>query len=92
MPMTIHFPISIPTFLHKHLVCGLGFIFIFLVIYSIVYLNSRFLRFTLCGVGGTLLLSGLVVLTCIEQDDARHSFGHAGGMLTTVTCAVDYLS
>ncbi|XP_065627985.1 cationic amino acid transporter 2, vacuolar isoform X1 [Quercus suber] len=41
----------------------------------------RSLRFSLCGVGGTLLLSGLVVLTCIDQDDARHSFGHTGGFV-----------
>ncbi|KAK4581410.1 hypothetical protein RGQ29_024885 [Quercus rubra] len=39
------------------------------------------LRFSLCGVGGTLLLSGLIVLTCIDQDDARHSFGHTGGFI-----------
>ncbi|EEF36673.1 cationic amino acid transporter 2, vacuolar [Ricinus communis] len=38
-------------------------------------------RFTLCGVGGAVLLFGLVVLTCIEQDDARHSFGHSGGFI-----------
>uniref|UniRef100_A0A6N2KPH6 Cationic amino acid transporter C-terminal domain-containing protein n=1 Tax=Salix viminalis TaxID=40686 RepID=A0A6N2KPH6_SALVM len=37
------------------------------------------LRFTMCGIGGALLLSGLIVLTCIEQDDARHRFGHSGG-------------
>ncbi|KAL6988632.1 catalase, partial [Sarracenia purpurea var. burkii] len=37
-----------------------------------------FLRFTVCGIGGVLLLSGLVVLTCIDQDDARHNFGHTG--------------
>ncbi|XP_027357930.1 cationic amino acid transporter 2, vacuolar-like isoform X2 [Abrus precatorius] len=36
-------------------------------------------RFALCGVGGTLLLSGFVFLTCINQDDARHNFGHSGG-------------
>ncbi|XP_057954367.1 cationic amino acid transporter 2, vacuolar-like [Malania oleifera] len=40
-----------------------------------------YLRFTLCGVGGAILLSGLVVLTCIDQDDARHSFGHTGGFI-----------
>uniref|UniRef100_A0A6M2EM11 Cationic amino acid transporter C-terminal domain-containing protein n=1 Tax=Populus davidiana TaxID=266767 RepID=A0A6M2EM11_9ROSI len=39
------------------------------------------LRFTTCGVGGALLLCGLIVLTCIEQDDARHSFGHSGGFI-----------
>ncbi|KAK7315512.1 hypothetical protein VNO77_34062 [Canavalia gladiata] len=36
-------------------------------------------RFVLCGVGGTLLLSGFVFLTCMDQDDARHNFGHSGG-------------
>ncbi|XP_022718826.1 cationic amino acid transporter 2, vacuolar-like isoform X2 [Durio zibethinus] len=39
------------------------------------------LRFTLCGAGGVLLLSGLIVLTCIDQDDARHNFGHTGGFI-----------
>ncbi|OMO70369.1 Amino acid/polyamine transporter I [Corchorus olitorius] len=39
------------------------------------------LRFTLCGVGGILLLSGLAVLTFIDQDDARHKFGHTGGFI-----------
>lgn len=38
------------------------------------------LRLTLCGIGGILLLSGLAVLTSIEQDDARHNFGHTGGI------------
>ncbi|XP_059668578.1 cationic amino acid transporter 2, vacuolar-like [Cornus florida] len=47
---------------------------------SIVGLPS-FLRFMLCGIGGSLLLSGLVVLSCIDQDDARHSFGHTGGFI-----------
>ncbi|KAG5556206.1 hypothetical protein RHGRI_006728 [Rhododendron griersonianum] len=42
---------------------------------------SSFIRFTVCGLGGVLLLSGLVVLTCIDQDDARHSFGHTGGFI-----------
>ncbi|OIT39256.1 PREDICTED: cationic amino acid transporter 2, vacuolar-like isoform X2 [Nicotiana attenuata] len=37
------------------------------------------IRFTLCGIGGLFLLSGLIVLACIDQDDARHKFGHAGG-------------
>ncbi|XP_009604785.1 cationic amino acid transporter 2, vacuolar-like isoform X2 [Nicotiana tabacum] len=36
-------------------------------------------KYTLCGIGGFLLLSGLIVLTCIDQDDGRHSFGHTGG-------------
>ncbi|KAK4481823.1 hypothetical protein RD792_012734 [Penstemon davidsonii] len=39
------------------------------------------LRYTLCGVGGVLLLSGLMLLTLIDQDDARHNFGHTGGFL-----------
>ncbi|KAL0359751.1 UNVERIFIED_CONTAM: Cationic amino acid transporter 2, vacuolar [Sesamum angustifolium] len=39
------------------------------------------LRYTLAGVGGVLLLSGLVSLTWIDQDDARHSFGHSGDEL-----------
>ncbi|XP_073062223.1 LOW QUALITY PROTEIN: cationic amino acid transporter 2, vacuolar-like [Primulina eburnea] len=47
---------------------------------SSMSLNSS-LRYVLCGVGGFLLLSGLVSLTCVDQDDARHSFGHAGGFI-----------
>ncbi|MBA0561198.1 hypothetical protein Golob_018047 [Gossypium lobatum] len=39
------------------------------------------IRLTCCGVGGVLLLSGLIVLTCIDQDDARHNFGHTGGFI-----------
>ncbi|KAL1548826.1 Carnitine O-acetyltransferase mitochondrial [Salvia divinorum] len=38
-------------------------------------------RYSLCGVGGVLLLSGLILLTWIDQDDARHSFGHTGGFI-----------
>ncbi|GKV30512.1 hypothetical protein SLEP1_g39317 [Rubroshorea leprosula] len=41
----------------------------------------RLLRYTLCGIGGVLLLSGLIVLTTIDQDEARHTFGHRGGFL-----------
>lgn len=40
---------------------------------------NRLLRYSLCGVGGFLLLVGLIVLSCVDQDDARHSFGHSGG-------------
>ncbi|XP_027351130.1 cationic amino acid transporter 2, vacuolar-like [Abrus precatorius] len=36
-------------------------------------------RFSMGGVGGFLLLSGFVYLTYIDQDDARHNFGHSGG-------------
>ncbi|RDX71445.1 Cationic amino acid transporter 2, vacuolar, partial [Mucuna pruriens] len=38
-----------------------------------------FVRYALCGIGGALLLGGLVLLTCTDQDDARHNFGHSGG-------------
>ncbi|KAF5770294.1 putative amino acid/polyamine transporter I, cationic amino acid transporter [Helianthus annuus] len=40
-----------------------------------------YLRLTVCGIGGLLLLFGLSVLTFIEQDDARHNFGHTGGFI-----------
>ncbi|XP_010435518.1 PREDICTED: cationic amino acid transporter 3, mitochondrial isoform X2 [Camelina sativa] len=39
------------------------------------------LRYSVCGVGGLFLLVGLIVLSCIDQDDARHSFGHSGGFI-----------
>ncbi|KAK4759025.1 hypothetical protein SAY87_020326 [Trapa incisa] len=39
------------------------------------------LRYSLCGIGGALLLCGLVVLSIIDQDDARHNFGHSGGFI-----------
>ncbi|KAL6539692.1 Carnitine O-acetyltransferase mitochondrial [Orobanche hederae] len=42
---------------------------------------SSTLRYTFCGIGGVLLLSGLMLLSCIDQDDARHNFGHKGEML-----------
>lgn len=42
-------------------------------------INSS-VRFTLCGVGGTLVFSGFLFLTCIDQDDARHKFGNSGGI------------
>ncbi|WVZ59967.1 hypothetical protein U9M48_010047, partial [Paspalum notatum var. saurae] len=32
-----------------------------------------------CIIGILFLLSGLSVLSCIDQDDGRHSFGHSGG-------------
>nr|GLL24437.1 cationic amino acid transporter 2, vacuolar-like [Ipomoea trifida] len=38
-------------------------------------------RLTLCGIGGFLLLFGLIVLTIIDQDDARHNFGYSGGFV-----------
>ncbi|KAL6525528.1 Carnitine O-acetyltransferase mitochondrial [Orobanche hederae] len=39
------------------------------------------LRYTFSGFGVVLLLSGLVLLTWIDQDDARHNFGHTGGFI-----------
>jgi cationic amino acid transporter 1 len=55
---------------------------IFLLTYAASSLGlPSFLRYTSCGVGGALLLFGLVVLTCIDQDDTRHSFGHSGGFI-----------
>ncbi|XP_027349024.1 cationic amino acid transporter 4, vacuolar-like isoform X5 [Abrus precatorius] len=41
----------------------------------------RTLRFTLCGVGGILLICSVIVLACIKQDETRHSFGHSGDLL-----------
>ncbi|KAI3705394.1 hypothetical protein L1987_75631 [Smallanthus sonchifolius] len=40
-----------------------------------------YFRLTLCGIGALLLLFSLAVLTSIDQDDARHNFGHTGGFL-----------
>ncbi|XP_030526065.1 cationic amino acid transporter 4, vacuolar-like isoform X1 [Rhodamnia argentea] len=40
---------------------------------------SSVVRLLLCGLAGVAALGSLVVLACIEQDDARHDFGHAGG-------------
>ncbi|KAG9452040.1 hypothetical protein H6P81_004944 [Aristolochia fimbriata] len=39
------------------------------------------IRLPLCLVGGLILLCGLVVLSWIDQDDGRHSFGHTGGFI-----------
>ncbi|PIA59869.1 hypothetical protein AQUCO_00400618v1 [Aquilegia coerulea] len=38
-------------------------------------------RFSVCGLGGVLLLCGLIALTWIDQDNARHTFGHTGGFI-----------
>lgn len=40
-----------------------------------------YVRFALCGVGGVLIVSGFVFLSCIDQDEARHDFGHSGGFV-----------
>ncbi|KAK8507530.1 hypothetical protein V6N13_141549 [Hibiscus sabdariffa] len=42
---------------------------------------SSLLRYTMCVAGGILLLGGLIILTCIDQDDERHNFGHSGGFI-----------
>ncbi|KAG9152007.1 hypothetical protein Leryth_002265 [Lithospermum erythrorhizon] len=47
---------------------------------SSVQLHST-VRYTLCVCGGGILLSCLAVLTCLDQDDARHNFGHTGGFI-----------
>ncbi|XP_072987549.1 cationic amino acid transporter 2, vacuolar [Typha latifolia] len=39
------------------------------------------IRYSACFVGGLLILFGLGVLSWIDQDDGRHSFGHAGGFI-----------
>lgn len=49
------------------------------------YIFLSFVRFSLSGIGGALLLGGLIVLTFIDQDNARHNFGHTGGILFTNT-------
>ncbi|WJX25430.1 Carnitine O-acetyltransferase mitochondrial [Trifolium repens] len=58
---------------------------------SSTYLLSS-VRYTLCGVGGIILLSGFVFLTCIDQDVVRHNFGNYEGFtcplvpLLPITC------
>ncbi|TVU45856.1 hypothetical protein EJB05_05361 [Eragrostis curvula] len=34
-----------------------------------------------CVIGAVLLLAGLGILSWIDQDDGRHSFGHSGGFM-----------
>lgn len=41
--------------------------------------SISYVRYSVSGTGVFLLLSALVVLSCIDQDDARHSFGYTGG-------------
>ncbi|CAG7861079.1 hypothetical protein IGI04_034215 [Brassica rapa subsp. trilocularis] len=54
----------------------------FLLSYSASSLNfPGFIRYPLCGIGGSLLLAGLIALSSIDQDDARHTFGHSGGFI-----------
>ncbi|KAM0943570.1 putative amino acid/polyamine transporter I, cationic amino acid transporter [Dioscorea sansibarensis] len=39
------------------------------------------LRYIACTVGAILLLGGLGMLSWLDQDHGRHSFGHAGGFI-----------
>ncbi|KAK3405272.1 hypothetical protein EUGRSUZ_K01532 [Eucalyptus grandis] len=41
---------------------------------------SSMVRSTLCGLAGVPVLGSLAVLAYIGQDNARHDFGHAGGL------------
>ncbi|KAL7093103.1 hypothetical protein ACP275_11G022400 [Erythranthe tilingii] len=41
----------------------------------------RTIRYILCGIGLVLLFSGVILLSSIDQDDARHNFGHTGGFI-----------
>eukprot|EP00262_Sarcandra_glabra_P015749 TRINITY_DN4935_c0_g2_i2.p1 TRINITY_DN4935_c0_g2~~TRINITY_DN4935_c0_g2_i2.p1 ORF type:complete len:378 (+),score=58.19 TRINITY_DN4935_c0_g2_i2:369-1502(+) len=47
---------------------------------SVEYM-PRLAWLSICLVGGLLLLCGLIVLSWIDQDDGRHSFGHTGGFI-----------
>ncbi|KAK9169438.1 hypothetical protein Syun_001578 [Stephania yunnanensis] len=40
-----------------------------------------FSRMAISGIGGMVLLCGLIVLSKIDQDVGRHSFGHTGGFI-----------
>ncbi|KAE8678205.1 Cationic amino acid transporter 4 isoform 4 [Hibiscus syriacus] len=44
------------------------------------YLPSL-VRFSSGAIGAAILLCGLIVLACLKQDEARHSFGHTGCFL-----------
>ncbi|XP_004489656.1 cationic amino acid transporter 2, vacuolar-like [Cicer arietinum] len=69
---------------NKRKIVGFVIAFICLGVFILTFAaSSTFftssIRFTLCGVGGALLLSGFVFLKCTDKDDARHNFGHSGG-------------
>lgn len=71
---------------NRRTVAGWTIMFACIGVFVLTYAASdlslpRLLRFTLCGIGGVLLLCGLIVLTFIDQDEARHDFGHAGGFM-----------
>ncbi|XP_073005979.1 cationic amino acid transporter 2, vacuolar-like isoform X1 [Typha latifolia] len=40
-----------------------------------------YISYLACSVGGLLLLAGLGVLSWIDQDNGRHSFGYSGGFI-----------
>ncbi|KAH9728621.1 Cationic amino acid transporter 2 vacuolar [Citrus sinensis] len=71
---------------NRRTVAGWTIMFTCIGVFVLTYAASdlslpRLLRLTLCGIGGALLLCGLIVLTSINQDEARHNFGHAGGFM-----------
>lgn len=73
---------------HISLECGMtkhDFIIVYksnILMLLIVLLGCvSLVRFSLGAVGAAILLCSLVVLACLNQDEARHSFGHTGGML-----------
>ncbi|XP_020579718.1 cationic amino acid transporter 2, vacuolar [Phalaenopsis equestris] len=41
----------------------------------------QYLVYSACIFGALLFLAGLLVISWIEQDDGRHSFGHTGGFI-----------
>lgn len=67
-----------------------NYVFLSKLLNSLFGYSIRLVRFTICGIGGALLLFGLIVLTLIEQDDARHSFGHSGGMCYFILCCCPF--
>jgi cationic amino acid transporter 1 len=82
------FPIAIDTYLNEGnrrrvVEWTIAFICLgaFVLTYAASCLTLSSVRFALCGVGGILLVSGFVFLTCIDQDEARHNFGHSGGFV-----------
>ncbi|KDO66060.1 hypothetical protein CISIN_1g006102mg [Citrus sinensis] len=71
---------------NRRTVAGWTIMFTCIGVFVLTYAASdlslpRLLQLTLCGIGGALLLCGLIVLTSINQDEARHNFGHAGGFM-----------
>jgi cationic amino acid transporter 1 len=65
----------------RRIVAGWSIMFTCVGAFLLSYAASSlsFPGYPLCGVGGCLLLAGLIALSSIDQDDARHTFGHSGG-------------